>query len=116
MFWNNARSRARFEALQPLVTVVLIFRITIIVIYASNWGRVRAHAFALLRVSLLLGHGKVTAAEESARLAFALEQIGECAARAGLNKEHPPKCWTRFAREEAEDSFRSASVEGGHTI
>lgn len=85
-------------------------------IYAGNWGRVRAHAFALLRVSLLLGHREVAAAEESAGLAFALEQICERAAGAGLDKEHPSECWTRFARKKAEDGFRSSTVEGGHTI
>lgn len=102
MFWFVV-VRAWDKARQPLIAVVLLFGIAIVI----NTVPIRR---------CLDPTASMAPAQETAGLSSTLEEIGECASRGRLDKEHATQSGSCLPRQETEDGFSPAAVEGGDTV
>lgn len=84
--------RAGPNVAEPLVAVVLF-----VIVYGRWFVRRRVEAAAALLATAL--------ANESTVLATTTQQLPECAASTGLDKQHAPNGGTRFAREKAKNGL-----------
>ena len=106
--YNRRQRRARPDALEPCIAVVLILCTQVMIL---TWpGRRVDTARRWLAVVA------VTPAKQDGGLAAALEKICEGAARVGLDVQHASNGWPRLTRKEEEDGFRAAdaAVVGRH--
>ena len=100
----GAERRARHDALQPRVPVVLLLRRTVVVLARPRRRVDPARARAATRVRAV----EPAPAEQAGALPAALEQVRERAARGGLDEQHPPDRGPRLARQQAEDGLGAA--------
>ena len=104
MIGSNAL-RTRADTLQPFVPVVLFLRITVVILAVSAWRSVDT-----------IGTMTMAATKERTGLAFAFQQIRQCASCGGLNKQHATESGPGFAREKAEDGFRASAIVCGGAV
>lgn len=94
--------RARNDALQPGVAIVLVVELHLLALDLLTRRSVEV-ATAL---------GSTAAADQSALLAGTGQKVGDGAAGTGLDEHHPADSRAHFTREQAEDRVGSTSVEG----
>jgi hypothetical protein len=108
MIRHHTRFRARRNALQPLISVILVLGIMVIVI-----NTISARRSTDPRMTTTI---RLASAEQTTRFAFTLEQVRKRAPTRGLDEQHATKSWARLARQQTEDGFSASIIERRHAI